>query len=91
MRRVGTGGIVRAEQDVRSDRAALLRLALVCAGWAIGAVITYALGLRVLDPFPSAFAAAGVYAATGRLLAPPRRRDLRYWRGRPIDETRWRR
>ncbi|MDP9264761.1 MAG: hypothetical protein M3O91_01390 [Chloroflexota bacterium] len=76
---------------MRSDRAALLRLALMCAGWAAGAVATHALGLRVLDPFPSAFAAAGVYAATGQLLAPPRRRDVRYWRGRPIDDTRWRR
>ena len=73
------------------DRAALLRLVLVCAGWAIGAVVTYALGLRLLDPLPSALAAAGVYAATGQLQTPARRRDVRYWRGRPIDETRWRR
>ncbi|MFN2519784.1 MAG: hypothetical protein ABR525_01925 [Candidatus Limnocylindria bacterium] len=77
---------------MRSDRAALLRLLLVCAGWAVGAVVAYGLGLRLLDPLPSALAAAGVYAATGPVLAAPtRRHDVRYWRGRPIDQTRWRR
>lgn len=63
----------------------------MCAAWAAGAAATYAFGLRVLDPFPSALAAAGVYAATATLFAQPRRRDVRYWRGRPIDDTRWRR
>ena len=68
------------------ERAAILRLVLVCVAWAIGQVVALRVPLAGADFLIPAALAAGVYIVTEEL---GRRRDdlgARYWRGRRIDE-----
>lgn len=68
------------------EQAALLRLVLVCAAWAIGQTLALGVDLPFVDFLVPAALAAGVYIVTEDL---GRRRDdvnARYWRGRRIDD-----
>jgi hypothetical protein len=59
---------------VTRERAQIIRLLLMCAAWAVGRVLVF-----------DVFTQAGV---TTEDLGRPRldRGNIRYWRGRPIDE-----
>ncbi len=78
-----------------SSQASVARVALICAAWAAAQTAqVFVRELRLLDVLLPAGLAAGVYAITqdlGRLRA--RGGEIRYWRGRPIDDeddrTRW--
>jgi hypothetical protein len=71
------------------QRAALLRLAIIAAGWALGEALATAAGARPLALAISALLAAGAFYAT-RDMTSPWRGGGPDWRGRPIDRDRWR-
>lgn len=74
-------------------QAQIVRLLLMCAAWAIGQVLIYS-ALFQLDAVPfgldlvvPAALAIGVYVLTDDLGRPRfNRGNVRYWRGRRIDE-----
>ncbi|MBU6424307.1 MAG: hypothetical protein KGJ98_11145 [Chloroflexota bacterium] len=68
---------------------ALLRFAIVCAAWAAGQVLEYALGVVLPLPVVPAIFAIAAYLATRDISAGGGGGD-RYWRGRRIDRDRWR-
>ncbi len=89
MRPVGAGGLVRAPwQDVTAQQAALARLGLMCVAWAAGHTAQVLVpALRLLDLLLPAGLATGVYLLTQDLGRPRHRGgEVRYWRGRPIDD-----
>ena len=90
MRGVGTRGLVRPSSDaVTRERAAVLRLLLACAGWAIGQTLSYALSLGQLGIVVAAAGAIGALFLTQDLGRPARRGgEIKYWRGRRIDDRR---
>jgi hypothetical protein len=69
---------------------ALWRLLLICAAAAAGETVAYALGAYGLMVWFGVIAGAAVYITTQDLGRPRRsgrrRGEVRYWRGRPIDE-----
>jgi len=71
------------------ERAALIRLVIVAAAWALGEAIEWQLGATALGPLFPAILAAAAYVATRDLGWPAS--DTTYYRGRPIDRGRWRR
>jgi hypothetical protein len=70
------------------ERAALLRVAIVSAAWALGETLEWQLGARALGPLVPAILAAAAYVAT-RDLGGAGGGDGAYWRGRRIDRGRW--
>jgi hypothetical protein len=69
------------------ERAAILRFVLICAAWAVGQTLTWYLSLGtfgVIIPAALALAALVLTADLGR--ARPTGGDLKYWRGRRIDD-----
>ena len=71
------------------ERGAILRLAIICAAWAVGEALVRQVGASGLGIVVPALLASAAYFATrgaGRSGG-----DVTYWRGRPIDRDRWRR
>jgi hypothetical protein len=90
---VGARGLVRAPAEVVTrEQAQLVRLLLICAAWALGQTLVHAVltqGPTVpfsVDLIVPAALAIGVYVITEDLGRPRRRDNVRYWRGRPIDD-----
>lgn len=71
------------------ERAALIRLVIVAAAWALGEALADAVGARGLGVAVPALLAGGAFFAT-RDMTSPLRGGSPYWRGRPIDRDRWR-
>lgn len=71
-----------------SQRAAYLRLVILCAAWALGEalVLEFAPGLGIVVP---ALLAAAAFVATADLRGPGSSGDVIHWRGRRIDRDRW--
>ena len=89
MRRVGEAGLVRAAGHGRMTRAqaAILRLILICAAWAVGQTLTWGLAIGPLGAVIPAVLAIGVLVVTEDLGRPRASGgDLKYWRGRRIDD-----
>ncbi|MGH2499219.1 MAG: hypothetical protein ACRDF0_03890 [Candidatus Limnocylindria bacterium] len=66
--------------------AAIWRLLAIVTAWAIGATIVWALDARGLDPLVPALFAAGAYVLTQEWDRPARGDNVKYWRGRRIDD-----
>lgn len=91
MRSVGSRGLVPASLGVVIDRErrAWIRFLIVVLAAACGEVLGYWQRLPFWDTLlPLLFGAAAYYLTQGIAL-PPSRRDgnVRYWRGRRIDDT----
>jgi hypothetical protein len=89
MRRVGAAGLVRAPPLSRVTRAqaAILRFFLICAAWAIGQTLTWGVAGPLGVVIPAALA-IGVLVVTNDLgrPRPGGGGDLKYWRGRRVDD-----
>ena len=72
------------------ERAAILRFVLICAAWAIGQTLTWYLSLGTFGVIIPAALALGVLVLTADLgrPRPGGGGDLKYWRGRRIDDER---
>ena len=70
------------------ERAAILRFVLICAAWAIGQTLTWYLSLGTFGVIIPAVLALGVLVLTVDLgrPRPGGGGDLKYWRGRRIDD-----
>lgn len=71
------------------ERLALVRLVLMSVAWAAGSTGAMALRLYQLDTLVGIGLAALAYWLTRDLGRPGRRRqrgELKYWRGRPVDD-----
>jgi len=67
-------------------QAATLRFFLICAAWAIGQTLTWGVAGALGVVIPAALA-IGVLVVTADLGRPrPGGGDLKYWRGRRIDD-----
>ncbi len=87
---MGAAGLVRAWQGgVTPRQAAIVRLLLVCAAWALGeTLVTASSALGIFGVVVPAVLAVGVFALTQDLGRPRVDRDnVRYWRGRRIDDN----
>jgi hypothetical protein len=88
---MGAGSVVREERPAlvtTRERAALLRLVIVCAAWALGEAIEWQMGALGLGALFPAILAAAAYIATAGLMASTI--PASYYRGRPVDRDRWR-
>lgn len=72
----------------RRERAAVIRLLIVCAAWALGVALVSELGVGGLGFAVPPLLAAGAYMATRDVTwgAPG---GPEYYRGRRIDRDRW--
>lgn len=76
----------------RGERVHLVRLAIVCAAWALGEALVWQFRAYALGPVVPALLAAAAYVATRDLFGSGGGGgDVTYYRGRPIDRDRWRR
>ena len=67
-------------------QAAILRFILICAAWAIGQTLTWGVAGPLGVVIPAALA-IGVLVVTADLGRPrPGGGDLKYWRGRRVDD-----
>ena len=89
MRRVGKGGIVPASERPLMTQA-IWRLLLICVAAAAGETIGYLLGAYDILMWFALFFGAGAYIITQGFDAPRpprgRRGEVKYWRGRPVDD-----
>ncbi len=89
MRRLGQGGIVPAPERPLVTQA-LWRLLLICAVAAGGETIAYQLEADDVAMWVGVVFGAGAYILTQDLDRPRtrggRRGEIRYWRGRPVDD-----
>lgn len=71
-----------------TQQAAILRLMLIAAAWSLGAAAVYGLAAGGLGVVVPALFAAAAYLLTAELghRGPARRDDVKYWRGRPVDD-----
>ena len=69
-------------------QAAVLRFGLICAAWAVGETLTWGLTLGNIGIVIPAALAIGVLVVTEDIGRPVRRGDVRYWRGRQVDDDR---
>lgn len=70
------------------EQSAILRLVLICVGWAVGNTLTWGLDLGSVGVVVPAALAIGVLVVTEDLGRPRATgRGLKYWRGRRIDDT----
>ena len=70
------------------EQSQVLRLVLMCVAWSIGQTLTIGLGVSFVDLVVPAALAIGVYLLTEDLARPRfSRGDLKYWRGRPVDDA----
>lgn len=69
-------------------QSAVLRFVLICAAWAVGQTLTWGLALTTLGVLIPAVLALGVLVVTSDLGRPRAAvgGDLKYWRGRRIDD-----
>jgi hypothetical protein len=68
-------------------QAAILRFVLICVAWAVGQTLTWGLTLGPLGVVIPAILAIGVLVVTEDLGRPPTSGgDLKYWRGRRVDD-----
>ena len=68
---------------------AVLRFVLICAAWAVGQTLAWGLALTTLGVLIPAVLALGVLVVTadlGRPRAAVGGGDLKYWRGRRIED-----
>ena len=66
---------------------AVLRFVLICAAWAIGQTLTWGLALGTIGVVIPAVLALGVLVLTEDLGRPRvAGGDIKYWRGRRIDD-----
>ena len=88
MRRVGATGLLRAacRRRMTREQAAILRFVLICAAWAIGQTVTLYLSLGAFGVIIPAALALGVLVLTADLGRPRAGGDLKYWRGRRVDD-----
>lgn len=90
MRRVGTGGLIRAPHVglVNREQSAVVRFVLICAAWAVGQTLTWGLAIGTIGVVIPAVLAFGVLVLTADLGRPRAASggDLKYWRGRRIDD-----
>jgi hypothetical protein len=92
MRCVGEGGLIRAEERhaVNPTQAAYLRLLLICAAFAAGETAAWAIDANAVASIVGAILGAAAYILTQDIDRPPRgggrRGEIRYWRGRRIDD-----
>jgi hypothetical protein len=86
---LGEGGVVLATERPSMTQA-LWRLLLICAAAAAGETLAYQLGQYDVITWLGVLFGAGAYLLTLDLDRPRpggrRRGEIRYWRGRPIDE-----
>jgi hypothetical protein len=69
------------------EQAAILRFVLICAAFAVGQTLTWGLALGPLGVVIPAALAIGVLVITADLGRPRARGgDLKYWRGRRIED-----
>lgn len=76
------------------ERAQIARLLLMCFAWAVGTVLTFGLGVSFANFVVPAALAVGVYVLTEDLGRPGGfggGGDVKYWRGRRIDDDERRR
>ena len=90
---MGESGVVRARAHVvRREQAQIVRLLLICTAWTIGQMLTYGLSIQGFDVIIPAGLAVGVYVATDDLGRPTfggrGGGSGKYWRGRPVDDSR---
>ena len=88
MRRMGTAGLIRApSRGMTRGQASVLRFFLICAAWAVGQTLTWSLALGSIGVVISAALALGVLVVTQDLGRPRAASgDLKYWRGRRVDD-----
>jgi len=90
VRRMGTAGLVRAPRVgvMTRSQAAVLRFVLICVAWAVGQTLTWGLALGTIGVVIPAVLALGVLVVTADLgrSRPPGGGDLKYWRGRRVDD-----
>ena len=91
MWRLGEGGLIRAEErNVNPTQATYLRLLLICAAFAAGETAAWALDANSIGPTVGAILGAAVYVFTQDIDRPRRgggpRGEIRYWRGRRLDD-----
>jgi hypothetical protein len=68
-------------------QSAVLRFVLICAAWAIGQTLTWGLAIGPIGVVIPAVLAIGVLVVTEDLgRARVARGDLKYWRGRRVDD-----
>ena len=68
-------------------QAAILRFVLICAAWAVGQTLMWGLSLGTFGVVIPAALALGVLVLTADLGRPRASGgDLRYWRGRRVDD-----
>jgi hypothetical protein len=70
------------------QRVAFIRVAVVCAAWALGEALVWQLRVAGLGLVVPAILAAAAYVAT-RDISPYRRDNVTYYRGRRVDRDRW--
>ena len=68
------------------ERAALARLAIVCAAWALAETLGWWLGSRPVALLVPPAAAVSAFLLTQDLGRRRPRGEVRYWRGRRIDD-----
>jgi hypothetical protein len=69
------------------EQAAVLRFVLICAAWAVGQTLTWGLALGTIGVIIPAVLAIGVLVVTEDLGRPRAASgDLKYWRGRRVDD-----
>ena len=86
---LGEGGLIRAEErNVNPTQAAYLRLLLICAAFAAGDTAAWALDANSIGTTFGAILGAAVFVLTQDIdrPGPGRRGEIRYWRGRRIDD-----
>ncbi len=88
MWRVGAPGLIRAPgcTVMTRQRAAIVRFVLVCVAWAVGQTLTWGLALGNIGVLIPAALAIGVLVVTEDLGRSRDRGDLKYWRGRRVDD-----
>ena len=92
MRSLGEGGLIRAEERyaVNPTQAAYLRLLLICAAFAAGATAAWAVDANSIGTVFGAILGVAVFVLTQDIDRPGRgggrRGEIRYWRGRSIDD-----
>lgn len=68
-------------------QAAVLRFVLICAAWSVGQTLTWGLALGTIGVVIPAALALGVLVVTEDLGRPRvAGGDLKYWRGRRVDD-----
>ena len=76
------------------EQGQVVRLLLMCAAWAVGTVLTFQLGVSFATFVVPAVLAVGVYVLTEDLGKPGGfggGGNVKYWRGRPVDDDERRR